>query len=88
MEDFKFAFVKKMNAFQHGASIAANIPSEIAKLLQITVGDEVAFFVDEQHKVGLIVLAKEVALVTSFGESSLGFSVSAELLKKLLVRDQ
>jgi len=88
MEQFKFDYVKKMSVFQHGASIAANIPSEIVKLLQISAGDEVAFFADEQHKVVLLVPAKEVAVLTSFGKSSLGFSITEELLKKLRVHEE
>jgi bifunctional DNA-binding transcriptional regulator/antitoxin component of YhaV-PrlF toxin-antitoxin module len=88
MEQFKFDYVKKMSVFQHGASIAANIPSEIAKLLQITVGDKVAFFADEQHKVGFLVPAKEVAVFTSLGKSSLGFSMDEALLKKLLADEE
>jgi bifunctional DNA-binding transcriptional regulator/antitoxin component of YhaV-PrlF toxin-antitoxin module len=88
MEQFKFDFVKKMSVFEHGSSMAANIPAEIVKMLQISVGDKVAFFADEQHKVGFLVPAKEATVLTSLGKSSLGFSVNETLLKKLLADEE
>jgi bifunctional DNA-binding transcriptional regulator/antitoxin component of YhaV-PrlF toxin-antitoxin module len=88
MEDFKFNYVGKMNTFQHGGSIAVNIPAEVVKMLKISVGEEVVFFKDEHHQAGIIVRTKDVEFLTSFGKSSLGFSMSEELVKKLLPNDE
>jgi bifunctional DNA-binding transcriptional regulator/antitoxin component of YhaV-PrlF toxin-antitoxin module len=87
-EQFKFEYVDTERAYHHGGSIRVTIPSEIVNAFGISAGDNLAFFIDEQHKVGIVVPARHVKVVTSFGKSSLGFSISDELLKNLLVHDR
>jgi len=80
--DLKFAGTRK--AFMRGPSLAVVIPSEVAKSLEIRNGDDVAFLLDKEMGMALIVKAELGEVLFPRIKASLTFTIPEGLLDRML----
>lgn len=70
---------------RRGSSIRVTIPPEVKEFLELKERGKLAFVKDEKENCIIILDASKIRVsMPSFDEASLGFSVSEELMKKIL----
>jgi len=78
----KFKGIRKV--FRRGPSIAVVIPSEVAEFLEIKEGDDVAFLLNREMGVALIVKAELGEVLFPRIKASLTFTIPESLLDRML----
>lgn len=88
-EDSDLIYVKAQSVRAHGGSLELTIPSEILEFLDVGERDNVAFLKDEKHGIVILLNSKRAeGLIPGFGKFRFGFSISKELMEKLLDKKQ
>jgi len=81
MKEERFSVIATGTALKKGGSIQITIPKEVVRLLELEPGDHIMFVYDWEAK---RVFLNKIATFTE--PSGLSFSISKELVKKLLTR--
>lgn len=83
-EEAALVHMETMDVRRHGGSLEITLPSHVAKFLDVGQGDRVCFFKDEKHHLIVMVNGKDALGRLPGFNFRMGFSVSKELMEKVL----